>query len=60
VNPAYWPFAFFDKELASEISGFVGFFCYAAACYAMSRCFDVPRVPSIIAAPIWSARAAFA
>ena len=52
VNPAYWPFAFFDKELASEISGFVAFFCYAAACYAMARCFDVPRVPSIIAAQL--------
>jgi hypothetical protein len=52
VNPAYWPFAFFDKELASEISGFVAFICYAAACYAMARCFDVPRVPSVIAAQL--------
>src|SRR5262245_11068758 len=50
VNVAYWPFAFFDKELASEISGIIAFICYAAACYAMARCFDVPRVPSIIAA----------
>jgi hypothetical protein len=50
VNPAYWPFAFFDKELASEISGIVAFLCYSAACYAMARCFDLPRIPSIIAA----------
>jgi hypothetical protein len=50
VNPAYWPFAFFHKELASEISGIIAFICYAAACYVMARCFDVPRVPSIIAA----------
>ena len=50
VNPAYWPFAFFDKELASEISGIVAFICYSAACYAMARCFDLPRVPSIITA----------
>jgi hypothetical protein len=50
VNPAYWPFAFFAKELASDISGIIAFICYAAACYAMARCFDVPRVPSIIAA----------
>ena len=52
VNPAYWPFAFFDKELASEISGIVAFICYAAACYAMARCFDLPRLPSIIAAQL--------
>src|ERR1700741_5246934 len=50
VNPAYWPFAFFAKELATDISGIIAFICYAAACYAMARCFDVPRVPSIIAA----------
>jgi hypothetical protein len=50
VNPAYWPFAFFPKELASDISGIIAFICYAAACYVMARCFDVPRVPSIIAA----------
>jgi hypothetical protein len=52
VNPAYWPFAFFDKELASEISGIVAFICYAAACYAMARCFDLSRLPSIIAAQL--------
>jgi hypothetical protein len=52
VNPAYWPFAFFDKELASEISGIVAFLCYSAACYAMARCFDLPRIPSIIAAQL--------
>ena len=52
VNPAYWPFAFFDKELAAEISGFIALICYAAACYAMARCFDLPRLPSIIAAQL--------
>src|SRR5262249_35236478 len=52
VNPAYWPFAFFDKELAAEISGVIALICYAAACYAMARCFDLPRLPSIIAAQL--------
>jgi hypothetical protein len=52
VNPAYWLFAFLDKELASEISGIVAFLCYSAACYAMARCFDLPRIPSIIAAQL--------
>jgi hypothetical protein len=52
VNPAYWPFAFFDKEVASEISGIAAFLCYSAACYAMARCFDLPRIPSIIAAQL--------
>jgi hypothetical protein len=33
VNPAYWPFAFFRKELAAEISGVAALICYAIACY---------------------------
>src|SRR5262245_19664288 len=37
VNPAYWPFAFFHKELAAEISGIVALICYAVACYVMGR-----------------------
>jgi hypothetical protein len=52
ANPAYWPFAFFDKGVASEISGMIAFICYAAACYATARCFDLPRLPSIIAAQV--------
>jgi hypothetical protein len=52
VNPAYWPFAFFDKQVAAEISGLVAFVCYALAAYAMARCFDVPRLPSIAAAQL--------
>ena len=52
ANPAYWPFAFFDKQVAAEISGLVAFVCYASAVYAMARCFDLPRVPSIAAAQI--------
>src|SRR5262252_4889162 len=52
VNLAYWPFAFFRKELASEISGIIAFICYAAACYAMARCFDLPRLPSVVAAQL--------
>jgi hypothetical protein len=50
VNPAYWPFALFDKELAAEISGVVALGFYAVACYAMARCFDLPRLPSAVAA----------
>ena len=52
VNPAYWPFAFFDRQVAAEVSGLVAFVCYALACYAMARCFDVPRLPSIAAAQL--------
>src|SRR5262245_6661444 len=50
VNPAYWPFAFFHKELAAEISGVIALICYAVACYAMARCFDLLRLPRIVAA----------
>src|SRR6266436_2051011 len=52
VNPAYWPFALFDKELATEISGVVALVCYAVACYAMARCFDLPRLSSVVAAQL--------
>jgi hypothetical protein len=52
VNPAYWPFALVDKELATEISGVVALVCYAVACYVMARCFDLPRLPSIVAAQL--------
>src|SRR5262249_1370996 len=52
VNPACWPFALFDKELATEISGIIALICYAAACYLMARCFDLPRLPSVVAAQL--------
>jgi hypothetical protein len=52
VNPAYWPFAFLDNQVAAEVSGLVAFVCYAFACYAMARCFDMPRLPSIAAAQL--------
>src|SRR5215472_15371427 len=52
VNPAYWPFAFFHKELAADVSGIVALMCYALACYLMARLFDLPRLPSIIAAQL--------
>jgi hypothetical protein len=52
VNPAYWPFAFFDKTVAAAISGVVAFIFYAIACYLMARCYDVPRLASIVAAQL--------
>src|SRR5499427_9632038 len=52
MNPAYWPFAFFDKGLASEISGVAALICYALACYFMARLFDLPRLPSVVAAQL--------
>ena len=52
VNPAYWPFAFFHKELAADVSGIVALICYALACYLMARLFDLPRIPSIIVAQL--------
>jgi hypothetical protein len=49
-NPAYWPFAFLDKEVATDVSAIVAMGILALACYIMARCFDVPVVPSILAA----------
>src|SRR5262245_59527579 len=50
ANPAFWPFAIFDRELATEISNLVALGCYASACYVRARCFDIPALPSAILA----------
>jgi hypothetical protein len=50
ANPAYWPFALFEKETATEISGLIALACFASAVYVMMRCFDVAVVPSAMAA----------
>ena len=52
LNPAYWPFAVLDNGLALDISGLVSLGCLALACYIMARCFDLPVLPSIIAAQL--------
>ena len=49
-NPAYWPFAFLDREVATDVSAIVAMGILALACYIIARCFDVPVVPSILAA----------
>ncbi len=52
ANPAFWPFAVLDKGVATDMSALVALACYASACYVMARCFDVPVVPSAIAAQL--------
>src|SRR6266852_1515459 len=52
ANPAYWPFAFVDKELATDISAVIALGIFAVACYIMMRCFGVGVVPSAIAAQL--------
>ena len=52
LNPAYWPFAVLDNGLALDISGLVSLGCLALACYIMARCFDLPVLPSIVAAQL--------
>ena len=52
LNPAYWPFAVLDNGLALDVSGLVSLGCLALACYIMARCFDLPMLPSIIAAQL--------
>src|SRR5215831_7328751 len=52
ANPAYWPFAMFDSPLALDISALVALGCLALACYVMARCFDMPVLPSIVAAQL--------
>jgi len=52
ANPAYWPFAALSSQLAPNVSGLTAFACFAVACYVMARCFDLPVLPSVIAAQL--------
>jgi hypothetical protein len=52
VNPAYWPFAVLDRDLATDVSAALALAVFAVAVYIMARCFDVPVVPSAIAAQL--------
>jgi hypothetical protein len=52
ANPAYWPFAFFDKVSATDISAIIALGIFMAACYIMARCFDLAILPSVIAAQL--------
>jgi hypothetical protein len=52
ANPAYWPFHFIDKALASNVSALIALMIFAAACYVMARCFDVGVIASAIAAQL--------
>jgi hypothetical protein len=50
ANPAFWPFAFLAKETATDVSALIALACFASAVYVMMRCFDVPVLPSALAA----------
>ena len=50
ANPAFWPFAWFDKETATDVSALIALAYFASAIYLMMRCFDLPVVPSALAA----------
>src|SRR5262249_153538 len=52
ANPAYWPFAFFDREVATDVSALVALGIFMRAIFIMARCFDVPIVPSAIASQL--------
>jgi len=50
ANPAFWPFHFLDKALASDVSALIALMVFATACYVMARCFDVGAIASAVAA----------
>jgi hypothetical protein len=52
ANPAHWPFAFLDRHLATDISAATALACLMLACFLMARSFDLPTLPSIIAAQL--------
>src|SRR5262245_10218014 len=50
ANPAFWPFHFLDKALATDVSALIALTVFATACYIMVRCFDVGVIASAVAA----------
>jgi hypothetical protein len=52
ANPSFWPFAFLPKETATGVSALIALAIFASAAYVMMRCFDVPAIPSAIAAQL--------
>ena len=52
ANPASWPFAWLAERKATNVSALIALGCLAVACYVMVRCFDLPVVPSAIAAQL--------
>jgi hypothetical protein len=52
INPTYWPFALLDKAQAADAAAAIALGIFALACYVMARCFDVPILPSVIAAQL--------
>jgi hypothetical protein len=50
ANPAYWPFAIMEGDRAAAVSGLIALACFATAVYVMARCFDLPALPSAVAA----------
>jgi hypothetical protein len=40
ANPAYWPFAFFDREVATDVSALVALGIFMTAIFIMARWFD--------------------
>jgi hypothetical protein len=52
INPTYWPFAILDKAQAADAAAAIALGIFALACYVMARCFDVPILPSVIAAQL--------
>src|ERR1700730_16513345 len=39
-----------DSDRAAQVSGLIALACFAIAVYVMARCFDLPVVPSAVAA----------
>jgi hypothetical protein len=52
LNAAYWPFHILELARATDVSALIALACFAIACYVMVRCFDLPVVPSAVAAQL--------
>src|SRR5262245_13113108 len=52
ANPVHWPLAFPDGKFATDIAGLIALSCIAIGSYVMARCFDLPVIPSVVAAQL--------
>ena len=50
ANPAYWPFAIMEGDRAAQVSGLIALACFAIAVYVMAHYFNLPALPSAVAA----------
>jgi hypothetical protein len=50
LNPTYWPFAFLERSIATDVATLIALTIFAISIFGMATCFNVPRVAAIVGA----------